>query len=98
MTPSDCGNKDHVGFYSKRTAREVTEFHKRTHANKTGFLGVKALKDGRFAAYIIEHGKKEKTYCGSAKTAEAAARMYDLRALDLYGAEAVTNFPASDYQ
>lgn len=72
----------------------MTEFHRVNGTNKTGFVGVKQ-RGGRFEANIRVHGRKSKLYCGSAKTAEEAARLYDAKARELYGAEAVTNFPAA---
>jgi hypothetical protein len=84
-----------AGMYPRFDARTVTLHHKATRANKTGFLGVKwVARAGVFAAYIRVHGRKEKLYCGRGATAEEAARKYDLKARELYGDSAVTNFEA----
>ncbi len=80
------------GRWLQYDAATVTEFHKRRRTNRTGFLGVKQAKWG-FDAFIRVHGRKEKLYAGHAKTAEAAAHLYDKKAVELYGDEAVTNFP-----
>ncbi|MDO9008323.1 MAG: hypothetical protein Q8K57_13380 [Thiobacillus sp.] len=64
--------------------------------NKTGYLGVKFHKVKQsYQAYIRVHGRREKLYCGQAKTAEEAARKYDAKALELYGDGAVVNFPVN---
>lgn len=76
-----------------RSPRATTEWHRVNHTNKTGYLGVKwRQKERRYHAYIRVHGRKEKLYCGSAKTAVRAAMLYDARARELYGDEAVVNF------
>lgn len=81
------------GTYPKYDAKTVTEYHKKNKSNKTGYLGVTHVKSrNTYRAYIRVHGSKEKLYCGQAKTAEEAARKYDIKARELYGPEAVTNF------
>lgn len=84
------------GKPGKNAHRRKTEFLRDTAANKTGFLGVKwSERHQRFEAYIRDHrnGEGRKVYCGSAKTAEEAARAYDRKARELYGVRAVLNFP-----
>lgn len=63
--------------------------NKRLHANNTsGFRGVRRSKDtGVWIASIAG------TYLGSYDTAEEAARAYDTRAREMFGAFAKLNFP-----
>lgn len=80
----------------KRAHRRKTEFLRDTGANKTGFLGVKWIeRHQRFYAFIRDHRNRNgaKVYCGTGKTAEDAARAYDRKARELYGSQAVLNFP-----
>lgn len=58
------------------------------------FKGVHAHMGG-YRAEIRHH--RAKVYCGWAKTEEAAARLYDLKAIELHGEFASLNFPRSDY-
>ena len=78
------------------TKRQKAVFLRDTHRNKTGFIGVKWVeRTQRFQAYIRDHKRADgaKVYCGSAKTAEEAARLYDTKARAIYGRSAVLNFP-----
>lgn len=78
------------------TKRQKAAFLRDTGRNKTGFLGVKWVeRTCRFQAYIRDHKRLAgaKVYCGCAKTAEEAARLYDAKAREIYGRSAVTNFP-----
>lgn len=70
--------------------KQKTEFHKRSKSNKWGYLGVKSSR-GRFQAYI--RNGSTKVYCGQARTAEEAAKLYDIKARELFGDDAVVNFP-----
>lgn len=73
---------------------DKAKFHKENQTNKTGFIGVTFKKlHNSFYAYIRGPGRKNKIYCGCGKTAEEAARKYDIKAIELFGKEAVTNFP-----
>ena len=75
--------------------KDKTQFHKDHGTNKTGFLGVKRNKrDNCYEAYI-RHPERGKVYCGRGKTPEDAAKKYDMKAIDFFGAEAVTNFPST---
>ena len=57
-----------------------------TNQNKTGFRGVKKTRDGRFEAWIRPDWLSAcKIYCGSALTADDAARLYDDKARELFG-------------
>ena len=72
-------------------------YHRDMKTNKTGFLGVYfKRRDNGYEARIRVPDRKEKIYCGWAKTAEEAARMYDTKARELFGDAAVTNFTASN--
>ncbi|NTU68943.1 MAG: hypothetical protein HGB02_08700 [Chlorobiaceae bacterium] len=80
----------------KFTPKEKAVFHRDNKTNKTGFLGVKHNKrSDRYDAFIRVPGRKEKVYCGGGKTAEDAARKYDRKAVEMFGVDAVVNFPES---
>lgn len=84
------------GKPGKNAHRRKTEFLRDTAANKTSFLGVTYRPgDDRYVARIRDHKTRggAKVYCGSARTAEEAARAYDRKARELYGVRAVLNFP-----
>ena len=71
-----------------------TAFIRDQKRNKTGFIGVTFRKKrGMYEARIRVPNRKEKLYCGMAKTASDAARLYDAKSLALFGAGAVLNFP-----
>lgn len=73
--------------------QDKAKFHRDNQTNKTGFMGVTFKKrDRMYQARIRVPGLKEKVYCGSSKSAEEAARMYDKKAIELFGDSAVTNF------
>lgn len=75
------------------TPQAKTAYHLAMKTNSTGFLGVYfKRRDGGYEARIRVPGRKEKVYCGWAKTAEEAAHMYDAKARELFGDEAVVNF------
>jgi hypothetical protein len=84
--------------WKELTPRERTIWHRNNKTNATGFLGVSFVPlkrtPGRFEAYICDYSKGKQVFCGSAPTAEGAARLYDKRSIQLYGADAVLNFPA----
>ena len=75
------------------SSKDKTKFHKDNMTNKTGFIGVTyKARDGVYQARIRVPWQKEKIYCGSSKSAEVAARLYDKKAVELFGIDAVTNF------
>lgn len=59
--------------------------------NHSGFKGVYPQGSGRWQAQVRYHGILH--YCGSYDTREEAARAYDARARELFGAFACPNFP-----
>ena len=72
---------------------KVTRHMRDTHANKTGFIGVKYVARRKiFEAWIRVHGRTSKLYVGCAKTAEDAAKLYDAKTREIYGSGAVVNF------
>ncbi len=79
------------------TPRDRAAYLRAVGRNKTGFIGVSAKKGG-FEARIRVPDRKEKLYCGRAKTAVEAARMYDAKAIEIFGPTAVVNFPADENQ
>jgi hypothetical protein len=80
--------------WAERTPEERTRWHRDQHTNKTGFLGVTwKERDRRFVARIRVPGRADKIHCGVGRTAVEAARRYDAKARELFGARAVTNFP-----
>ena len=72
-------------------------WNQETYRNNTsGFKGVHCQeKDGRYRAYISH--KEERINLGTFHTAELAAMAYDLKAIELYGEYACTNYPIEDY-
>lgn len=64
--------------------------------NTSGYKGV--FKNGKkgWMAKLAHKGKQ--IYIGTYKTTADAARQYDIRAIELYGEFARTNFPRSDYE
>jgi hypothetical protein len=91
------GDRGERGVRKRRpSSRQKAEFLRDEGRNKTGFLGVKWVERyNHFQAYIRDHKRAAgaKVYCGSARTAEEAARLYDAKAREIYGRSAVTNFP-----
>lgn len=72
-------------------SRSVNAQNAKHDKNMTGFRGVSHGKNGDFSASIC---KNYKTYgLGTFKTAEEAASAYDVKAVELYGPLAATNFP-----
>lgn len=77
--------------------------HRENQANRpgrrklsTGFKGVQSNKDGtRFYARISVNDKT--IALGGYSTAEEAAKAYDLKAVEIHGEFAWTNFPLTDY-
>lgn len=81
------------GVGSRYNPAAVTQWHKENKTSSSGFLGVQfKAKRGVYEARILVPGRTQKSYAGTAKTAEAAARMYDAKAREVYGPGAAVNF------
>lgn len=75
--------------------KDKTQWHKDSGTNKTGFLGVKYSKRNKCYEAYIRHPERGKVYCGMGKTPDEAAKKYDEKAREFFGADAVTNFPST---
>ena len=65
-------------------AKQENEFNQKIRVdNTTGYRGVCPSKSGRFRAYIVKNGKQYRL--GVFETAEAAAKAYNEKAVELYG-------------
>jgi hypothetical protein len=74
--------------------RQNSMNRKITSANKTGFKGV-SLQNGKPRAQIYVNRKQ--IFLGFAPSIIEAARLYDRKAIELYGRFARLNFPIEDY-
>ncbi|WP_425641438.1 AP2/ERF family transcription factor [Marinomonas gallaica] len=81
---SNYGKKGYMAGLPKKRPRDLL---------KWGFLGI-YKRGNRFRAGIKVNGKHK--YLGSFKTAEEAARRYDVEAIKLHGDKANLNFPLNE--
>ena len=78
------------------TAAENQRNRGPTKNNKSGFKGVGwHTRNKKWYARIMHNNKR--TYLGSFKDKEEAARAYDRKAIELHGEFAKLNFPIEDY-
>jgi hypothetical protein len=62
--------------------------------SRSGYKGVEMRSSSRFRAYIGNPNQKSRhMHLGTYDTPEEAARVYDKRAIELYGEFALLNFP-----
>jgi hypothetical protein len=78
----------------------VTERVKRSHAQTfrkthSGYMGISKNGKNGWSAAICHMGVRY--HLGTHRTPEEAARRYDLKAIELLGDRALTNFPRADY-
>jgi len=95
-------HRNHNGLDNRRenlrvaTASENMMNRGKTRQNSTGYKGVYKTGDSMLNPYNAKIQKDKKVYClGHYKTAEEAARVYDKKAIELFGEFAVLNFPES---
>ena len=71
----------------------------KTAQNSTGFKGVYDCGDSKKNPYTAKIQRDNKVYhLGHYLTAEEAAKVYDKKAIELFGEFAVLNFPKEEYQ
>lgn len=82
-------------LWAQMTPGERAAVRRCLGTNKTGFTGVKfSARSKKFEAYLRRPGDLKKIYCGAAKTAAGAARLYDRKLRELFGPQSLGNFPA----
>lgn len=86
---------------SQRIRKAMTTRRANYRVRPGKFLGVSNHKSSRWIAQIHHKspdGSRINKYLGSYSTPEAAARAFDLAEIERHGfAQAITNFPKSDY-
>lgn len=75
----------------------LSNHNRRYRSSECGFIGVarsKVCATPRYISQIQHRGKHH--YLGMYKTPEEAARVRDKKAIELYGADALLNFPKTE--
>lgn len=69
------------------TPHQRHAWRKNNNTNKTGFVGVKSTKDGKFNAKIFDPGTGKPVHIGTLLTAQSAGEAYEREFLRIYGTE-----------
>jgi hypothetical protein len=83
--PTNCRWATRAEQVSNR--RPIARSHR---VPKTGFVGIRTMRGGRWTASVCKNGKR--FYLGGFSTKEEAARAYDSKARELFGELAYQNF------
>jgi len=84
-------HKSKPANWKDMTPRDRCEWRLEAGTNKTGFIGVTEHANGTFTAKIYNREKGKSEHIGTARSAEAAAELYNMRAAQLYGQASAVN-------